>query len=59
MRRGLLIAIFLIGLAGAIILSLGGKREPSFDDRFERADAKLEAMSQEIEAELEESQAPR
>lgn len=59
MRRGLLIVIFLIGLTGAIILSLGSKREASFDERFERADDKLEAMSQEIEAELEEAQPPR
>lgn len=59
MRRGLIIVIFLIGLAGAIVLSLGSKREPSFDDRFDRADEKLEAMSREIETELEEAQPQR
>ena len=59
MRRSLIIVIFLIGLAGAIVLSLGGKREPNFDERFERADDKLEALSQDIEAELEEAQPPR
>lgn len=59
MRRGLLIVIFLIGLAGAIILSLGSKREQSFDKRYEAADEKLEEMSRDIEAELEDASAPR
>jgi hypothetical protein len=59
MRRGLLIVIFLIGLAGAVILSLGGQREKGFDERFERADEKLEAMSEEIEADLKKNQPER
>ena len=59
MRRGILIVILLVGVCGAIILSLGGKQEPGFDQRFKSADDKLEAMSQEIEAELDKTEPPR
>lgn len=52
------IVIGFLGLALALRIAFGSPPEGSFDDRFRRADEKLEAMAKSIEADLEE-QSPR
>lgn len=59
MRRSVVLAILMIGLAGAALLFLRTSREETFDERFERADQRLEDMAQSIEEDLEEAQAQR
>lgn len=59
MRRPVVLAILMIGLAGAALLFLRTSREETFDERFERADQRLEDMAQSIEEDLEEAQAQR
>ena len=59
MRRPVVLAILMIGLAGAALLFLRTSREETFDERFERADQRLEDMAKSIEEDLEEAQARR
>lgn len=59
MHRQSLIVIALIGLALAALFLIDGRRDEDFDDRFERAEQRIEDMAQSIEEELDEAQAAR
>ncbi|MEM7701962.1 MAG: hypothetical protein AAF251_08515 [Pseudomonadota bacterium] len=57
MRAGLVIAA--IALALGVIVALSRPAPPTFADRFEDAEAKLEALSESIEEDLPEPQSER
>lgn len=52
MRWLIILALALIGVAGLLVVLWGPSREESFDERFERADQRLEDMAKSIEADL-------
>ena len=52
MRRLIILALVLIGVAGLLAVLWSSSREESFDERFERADKRLEDMAKSIEADL-------
>lgn len=57
MKAGLIIVGIVVALA--LVVAWSRPPEPSFDDRFEDAEAKLEALSKSIEEDLPEPQPMR
>lgn len=57
MKAGLIIAGIVLALA--LIVAWSQPPEPTFDDRFEDAEAKLEALSKSIEQDLPEPRGNR
>ncbi len=59
MRRLVLLVLVLVAIASGLALFLRGTGEADFDQRFDRADQKLETLAEEIEADLDEERLRR